>query len=150
MTPSLSSPALRAGTPARRRRGLAAMVLVGLALAAIPALADDNRYDLQRQQTTPSELARPPRSDLAGRATAITPDQEKAIREAIAAANIEPSPDPGVDLQDGAVVPRNFPVRPAPRQIGEIVPEYRGYGVAVVGDRILIVDTKTETIVKAL
>ena len=47
----------------------------------------------------------------------------------------------------GAVVPKGIDVAPLPHTLGEMIPEARGYEVAMVDKQILLVDPKSKVVV---
>jgi hypothetical protein len=76
--------------------------------------------------------------------------QRSRISTSIARLDVRPIRNVNFSVRVGTVVPTSFDLRPLPRSIVAIVPEYRDYDFAVVRDEIIIVHPSTHKIVATL
>ena len=80
-------------------------------------------------------------------ASALTPDQEDQIRNALANNNAARVDQANFGLNVGASVPRNEKLEPLPSQVGTIDPRLTGDKYLIVKDDIVIVDPHSSRVV---
>jgi hypothetical protein len=90
------------------------------------------------------------RASSDGASVKISEQQRTQVNEAVSKLNVRPVTNVNFSLSVGTVVPRDVQLATLPRDVIDIVPEYRGYSFALVKDEIAIVDPATYKIVAVL
>jgi hypothetical protein len=85
-----------------------------------------------------------------GASVKISEQQRTQVNEAVSKLNVKAVTNVNFSLSVGTVVPRDVQLATLPRDVIDIVPEYRGYSFALVKDEIVIVDPATYKIVAVL
>jgi hypothetical protein len=80
----------------------------------------------------------------------LNTDQRMRITQSMTRLNVRPENNVNFSVRIGADVPRSLRVRPLPREIVDVVPQYRGYDFVAVRDEIIIVEPRTRRIVTTL
>jgi hypothetical protein len=118
------------------RRLLASLILA--AFAAIPgALA----------QSTGAES---PPTPAAKAAPELSEEKQAKIRDSVKNAKVDHVAKLAIPLTVGAEIPRNLHFYPFPKEVTEIVPEYRDYFYVVAAEKIVVIDPVSYRIVAIL
>ena len=80
----------------------------------------------------------------------INDQQRTRVAESITRLNVQPLTNVNFSLTVGTAVPRDIRLQTLPADVGEVVPQYRGYSFFVVRDEIVIVEPSTYQIVTVL
>lgn len=80
----------------------------------------------------------------------LDPQKKTRLQTAITRIDARPVNNVNFSVSVGTVVPRAIDLRPVPRTIVEIVPQYRGYDFFVVRDEVVIVEPRTHKIVDVI
>ena len=80
----------------------------------------------------------------------LDPQKKTRLQTAITRIDARPVTNVNFSVSVGTVVPRAIDLRPVPRTIVEIVPQYRGYDFFVVRDEVVIVEPRTHRIVDVI
>lgn len=83
-------------------------------------------------------------------APAVAPEKAAKINEVIAREKVEAVTNVNFSVSVGVNIPSTVTVRPLPKSIVEIVPQYRGYDYVVVRDEIVIIEPRTRKIVTVI
>lgn len=80
----------------------------------------------------------------------LDPQKKSRLTTAFDKVDVKPVTRVNFSVSVGTVVPRDIELRPMPRTIVEIVPQYRDYDFFVVRDEIVIVQPRTHRIVDVI
>lgn len=80
----------------------------------------------------------------------LDPQKKSRLTTAFDKVDVKPVTHVNFAVSVGTVVPRDIELRPVPRTIVEIVPQYRDYDFFVVRDEIVIVQPRTHKIVDVI
>ncbi len=101
----------------------------------------------------PAPSATPQPDSTAARSPA-TPDQQRAITETIERQverrAVQPTRDIGVSVSVGTALPERVRIERLPREIVDVRPQYRDYGVVVTERETVIVDPRTRRVVEVI
>ena len=86
-------------------------------------------------------------SDQTTRGLELSPSQRDTIYQSVSKTQKNNAAPIGFRPAVGAVVPKGIDVAPLPHTLGEMIPEARGYEVAMVDKQILLVDPKSKVVV---
>ena len=100
-----------------------------------------------QEQTTPGKKSTAD-SGPAGGIGALSAEKRTTVRQSFAKHHAKPVTNITFNVGVGVAVPRTVELQVLPREVVEIVPQYRGYRYFVLADgRIIIVDPSTYEIV---
>jgi hypothetical protein len=85
-----------------------------------------------------------------GKTVTLNSQQETKVRTALVNEPVENIGRVDFSIAAGTIVPGHVTIRPLPKRIVEIVPQYRGYDFAVVQQDIIIIEPRTRRIVTVL
>ncbi len=107
-----------------------------------------------QREAQPSRSTTPPQPDSTATRTPTTPDQQRAINETIERQverrAVRPTRDIGVSISVGASLPERVRIERLPREIVDLRPQYRDYGVVVTERETVIVDPRTRRVVEVI
>ncbi len=102
----------------------------------------------------PSPSSTPQQPDSTAARTPATPDQQRAISETIERQverqAVRPTRDIGVSVSVGTALPERVRIERLPREIVDVRPQYRDYGVVVTERETVIVDPRTRRVVEVI
>jgi hypothetical protein len=102
----------------------------------------------------PSPSVTPQQPDSTAARTPATPDQQRAISETIERQverqAVRPTRDIGVSVSVGTALPERVRIDRLPREIVDVRPQYRDYGVVVTERETVIVDPRTRRVVEVI
>ena len=86
-------------------------------------------------------------SDRTTRGLELNPSQRETIYQSISKTQKNNAAPIGFRPAVGSVVPKGIDLAPLPDTLGEMIPEARGYEVAMVEKQILLVDPRSKVVV---
>ena len=91
-----------------------------------------------------------PPAPLAKPAPELTEEKQAKIRDSVKNAKVDHIAKLPIPLTVGAEIPRNLHFYPFPKEVAEIVPEYRDYFYVVAAEKIVVIDPVSYRIVAIL
>ena len=123
----------------------------------------DMKADTKAKADAKADAERPAKSsEKAGETKAVTTghgaagtaslstEQRTTIRSAMKQQNVQPVTNVNFSISVGTRVPRTVRFYPMPTELVTIYPSWRGYEYFLVGDKIVVVDPRTQDIVAVL
>jgi hypothetical protein len=86
-------------------------------------------------------------SDRTTRGLELSPSQRDTIYESVSKVQKNNAAPIGFRPAVGSVVPKGIELAPLPDTLGEMIPEVRGYEVAMVEKQILLIDPRSNIVV---
>jgi hypothetical protein len=86
-------------------------------------------------------------SDQAARSLELSPSQRETIYQSVSKTQKNNAAPIGFRPTLGAVVPKGIDLIPLPNTLGEMIPEARGYEVAMVEKQVLLVDPRSKIVI---
>ena len=86
-------------------------------------------------------------SDQTTRGLQLSPAQRQTVYQSVSKTQKNNAAPIGFRPAVGSVVPKGIDLAPLPDTLGEMIPEARGYEVAMVEKQILLVDPRSKVVV---
>ena len=122
-----------------------------------PAAAQRDQADDRQQRTTNSnadnsrDAAGGANAQAATRASAsLQAEQKTRLNQAVTKLDAKPVTNVNFSISVGTAVPRSVSLRPVPRTIVSIVPQYSGYNYFLVRNQVVIVEPRSHKIVDVI
>jgi len=86
-------------------------------------------------------------SDQTARGLDLSPSQRQTIYQSISKTQKNSAAPIGFRPAVGSMVPKGIDLAPLPGTLGELIPEARGYEMAMVEKQILLVDPRSKVVI---